>query len=158
MLLLCSDLAIRSGTACLLGPEHYDAETGVLRYRTKYQSVQAVHVTGALRTMLSGLAAPGIPFVAQLNGKRRMSYVTLMRHFHKHCKALGITRGITFHDLRRTTARAVYNVSRDLRVVQALLGHADLSSTLWYMAGDLHPVPLSTLELAKMPTQSQGVQ
>jgi site-specific recombinase XerD len=38
---------------------------------------------------------------------------------------------------------------RDLRVVQALLGHSDLTSTLWYLQDNLTTVDIVTREQAK---------
>lgn len=43
-----------------------------------------------------------------------------------------LTRGISSHDLRATFATAAYNKSRDLRVVQELLGHSSSSTTEVY--------------------------
>jgi integrase len=65
-------------------------------------------------------------------------------------KQLKIRRQITPHDLRRTTARRVYDNTRDLRIAQAVLGHSNLKSTLWYLQDNLTEVPISALELAKL--------
>jgi integrase len=56
---------------------------------------------------------------------------------------------ITFHDLRRTAAVRMYEQPGDLRTVQALLGHRNLQSTLWYLDHDFRPVSRETLELIK---------
>jgi integrase len=37
------------------------------------------------------------------------------------------------HDLRRTVAEQAYKITGDLRVVQTLLGHDSLKSTLTYL-------------------------
>ncbi len=70
----------------------------------------------------------------------------------------GITRKLTPHDLRRTTARRVYQITKDLRVVQAFLGHSDLVSTVWYLQDNLTEVPLATLELAKLNPATEAIQ
>jgi len=65
---------------------------------------------------------------------------------------LGITRKLTPHDFRRTTATPLYELTGDARDVQALLGHRSLASTIWYLDHDLRPVKRATLELLKSST------
>ena len=79
-----------------------------------------------------------------------LDYQALSKTFGRLKRRLGITRKLTPHDLRRTTARQVYAITRDLRTVQALLGHAELSTTLWYLQDNLQTVPVSALEVAKL--------
>ncbi len=75
-----------------------------------------------------------------------------LRHaFQKLCKANGITRRIVPHDLRRTTAVAMLRHTRDVRDVQAILGHRSLQSTIWYLDHDLQPVTRLNLETIKRP-------
>ncbi len=76
----------------------------------------------------------------------------LRNQFQKLRKSLGINHHITPHDLRRTSAVAMLEFSHDVREVQALLGHRNLQSTLWYLDHDLRPVKRSTLEILKRPT------
>jgi site-specific recombinase XerD len=45
----------------------------------------------------------------------------------------GISRPISSHDLRATFATAAYNVSKDIRAVQLLLGHASSKQTELYI-------------------------
>ena len=44
----------------------------------------------------------------------------------------GLRRAIASHDLRATFATEVYNRTRDMRLVQELLGHSRLSTTQKY--------------------------
>lgn len=171
-LLLCSDAAIRSGTAALLGPEHYDAQRRVLTFRTKYANAQTVPVTAELASILDTCKDTRLPFVAQLPrqahyrsktgeplpalGRQRPQ--TLQSSFRRLKKKLGITRKLTPHDLRRTTVRKVYDATHDLRVAQALLGHSELRSTLWYLQGQEAHVEVSTLELAKLNPTTEAIQ
>jgi integrase len=69
--------------------------------------------------------------------------------FRKLCIQIGITRRITLHDLRRTTAVGMLRLTHDVRDVQAILGHRSLQSTIWYLDHDLRPVPRHNLELIK---------
>lgn len=71
--------------------------------------------------------------------------------------SLGITRKLTFHDLRRTTAVHAYEVTRDLRVVQALLGHKELAHTLYYLDHNTTPVSLDTIEAVRLHRQSTEI-
>ena len=73
------------------------------------------------------------------------------RQFKQLRIALGITRRIVPHDLRRTTAVAMLRATGDVRKVQALLGHRSLQATIWYLDHDLEPVDLETLEAIRLP-------
>lgn len=168
-LLLCSDLAIRSGTAARLTPENYDPERRELTFTTKYQARQRLPVTTELAALLDRCIEPDVPFVAQLprasathrqplHALGHMDAHSLRKLFTKLRRSLGIKRKLTAHDLRRTTATRVYDATRDVRLVQALLGHGDLGSTIWYLDHHLTPVPLETLELAKLNPHTERVQ
>lgn len=75
----------------------------------------------------------------------------LDRPYRQLLRDAGITRRLTPHDLRRTTAVAMLEYTGDVRDVQALLGHRTLQSTIWYLDHDLRPVPRETLEALKRP-------
>jgi integrase len=169
-LLLCSDLAIRSGTASALGPSNYDRKAGTLTFTTKYNNTQRLKVTSELRKLLDMCNEPSLPFIAQLSRgthwrrseplapMAKLKPCSMHNAYHALKKKCGITRKLTPHDLRRTTARRIYEMTGDLRQAQALLGHSDLSSTLWYLQDELVNVEVSTLELAKLNPQTERVQ
>jgi integrase len=48
-------------------------------------------------------------------------------------KKAGVNTGLWIHDLRRTLAVSLYEVSKDLRVVEQMLGHQSLTSTVRYL-------------------------
>lgn len=156
-LLLCSDLAIRSGTAAKLGPEHYDRGMGELVFRTKYDNAQRLKVTAELRGIIAQCKGDG-PFAAQLAAPKKAAYKNLIDDYAKLKRKLGITRKLTPHDLRRTTARKVYKLTGDMREAQHLLGHADLATTAWYLQDSTVEVSLSTLELAKLNPTTEAIQ
>lgn len=159
-LLLCSDLAIRSGTAARLAPEHYDAHTHTLRFVTKHNARVTMPTTHAIRELIHWCdPTDPRPYVRQL--WRFMPNQTkptrdgadptdaLRWHFNRLKKALGITRRLIPHDLRRTTAVKVLQATGDLRDVQAVLGHRNLTSTLWYLDHDARAVDRDLLESLK---------
>jgi integrase/recombinase XerC len=159
LLLMCSDLAIRSGTANQLSGEHYNQETGELRFSTKGGSHQTLPVTDEIKKIIDTLdTKTTIPFVWQLKNRQQKRGPQAKAYgktwFNEELrqieKKLHIKRIIP-HDLRRTTAVAVYEETGDLRAVQQLLGHADLATTLMYIDHDAVKVKRSVLEIIKRP-------
>jgi len=66
-LLLCSDMALHSGTANAICSNHYVASTGTLRFNSKGQSRQALPVIDEIRAILEPLDhASTVPYVWQL--------------------------------------------------------------------------------------------
>ena len=142
--LLCSDLAIRSGTAAHLEPADYQPQARELRFTTKGQAKLTLPVTAEIKELLDkGDMRLPVPFVRQLwskapgkNGQvpdpKEIKPGGLRCALRQLLKRAGITRRLTPHDLRRTTAVAMYRQTGDVRDVQALLGHRSLQSTIWY--------------------------
>lgn len=156
-ILLCSDLAIRSGTALQIAPIHYDAQRRELNFKTKYSESVTVPVTEELANLMAMHCGPSdLPYVAALHPKGSISGRRVRDEFTQLRRRAGIKKRLTPHDLRRTTAVAAYQVTRDLRVVQAILGHSDLNSTLWYLDHHTAEIDRSVLELAKQQHGSTG--
>jgi len=162
MILLCSDLAIRSGTALQIAPEHYDATSATLHFTTKMGEKLTLPVTEEIQELFGccNLHDPR-PFVTQLAKlnkpgrgqtirRETLDQTAIDKRFQK-LRATITTKHITFHDLRRTAAVRMYEQTGDLRAVQALLGHRSMNSTIWYLDHDLMPVSRITLELIKRP-------
>jgi integrase/recombinase XerC len=163
LLLMCSDLAIRSGTAVQLGPEHYDRQTRELRFTSKKGSKVNLTATRELAAFLDTCDPSDTrPFITQVrlannpNAAARQQHpavdpIILRRELKALRLELGITKRIIFHDLRRTTAVQLYRRTKDLRQVQALLGHRSMQATIWYLDHDLDPVNVADLEAIKQP-------
>lgn len=160
-ILLCSDLAMRSGTAAKIAPRHYDPSRRILAFTTKYGATLTLPTTSEIDALIKqcDLNDPE-PFARQL--WRKASHLrrtreesadqdSYERQFKQLRLDLGINRRIVPHDLRRTTAVAMLRASGDVRDVQALLGHRSLQSTIWYLDHDLRPVAREVLETIKRP-------
>ncbi len=164
-LLLCSDLALRSGTAVRISGHHYDSHSRTIRFTSKGNTPQVLPVTEEIAHMIAPLDhATLVPYVWQIRmrehpDKHHIDHLKPTRAeataFRRELTAvrlkLGITRRIVPHDLRRTTAVAALRLTQDLRVVKALLGHKDLKTTLWYLDHDTETVTHETLEALKRP-------
>ena len=148
MILLCSDLALRHRTARNLAPCHYDRERRAIATNTKAGRVIMLPVTEQIAALLATCQHEGpqssTPFVTMLGGPSCRDAIN--KQFRQLRQRLNIDRRITFHDLRRTTAYRTYEITKDLRLVQALLGHANLNTTLHYLDHHITTVPRELLE------------
>ncbi len=158
--LLCSDLALRSGTAVRISPSHYDEEAETVSFITKKQSAQTLPVTEELRAIFKSAKRcpanmPYVTFLSTRKGRQRVSYAQNFKHL---LRRLGLDERIRPHDFRRTTAVRVLEVTHDVRDVQALLGHKRLATTMHYLDHGIKPVSVKTLELAKLNPHTETVQ
>jgi integrase len=162
-LLLCSELAMRSGTAIRLGPREYNAERREFRFVTKKNAHLTLPATAAIQEMIALCDLQSAEsFVLQLHrrhGQKRAHTPelsglnkTMHKQLRKLERRLGFKTRIVAHDLRRTTAVLMLEHTNDVRDVQALLGHRNLQSTLWYLDHDQRPVSREALELISHPT------
>lgn len=161
-LLLCSDMALRSGTAAAIKWDNWDAAARTLTFVTKFGVRQRLPVTDEIAQLVAKCGPGSTPLVWQLTGKRKVRTskngkktteksraAMLNKDFQELKKQVGITRDLRPHDLRRSTARAMYDHTRDLRIVQALLGHHDMASTLWYLRDQNTEITGATLNAIK---------
>jgi integrase/recombinase XerD len=79
--------------------------------------------------LLAGRSADALFVTQRAEAMSRQMFWILVR---RHALAAGITRPISPHVLRHAFATHLLNHGADLRVVQMLLGHADVSTTQIY--------------------------
>ena len=64
---------------------------------------------------------------------RPVSDSLIRTHWEALKKKAAVNRLLRMHDLRRTLAVRIYDVTKDLRAVQHTLGHANLLTTCMYL-------------------------
>lgn len=79
--------------------------------------------------LLKGQRSDALFVTVRGEGMTRQMFWTLVK---KHAQAAGITQPLSPHTLRHAFATHLLNHGADLRAVQLLLGHADLSTTQIY--------------------------
>ena len=87
------------------------------------------YLRDARPTLLKNDREPAL-FLAR--GGRRISRRTVWERVNRLARAAGITRGVHPHTLRHSFATHLLSGGADLRSVQEMLGHADISTTELY--------------------------
>ena len=82
------------------------------------------------RGLLLGLHRSDVMFPGR--GGKEMTRQTFWHAIKRHARAAGIRRAISPHTLRHAFATHLIDHGADLRAVQMMLGHADLSTTQIY--------------------------
>jgi len=135
LILLCTQLGLRSGAAAKAAPHNWRAQENVLVLTSKGGKTRAYPVTPQIQPLLQ-LAAeknPTVPFIEALRG-RPFNPAARHRPWHTLKRQAAVNPNLTFHDLRRTAATALYEKTRDILAVKEFLGHEWLNSILHYIA------------------------
>jgi integrase len=133
-LLMCRYIGLRHQEAQNITPRHWNPETNTITLDRKAGSHSELPLPLELATMFKFAAEqnPDAPILATL-GSRTHNERYLTKKLAAIKTKAGVKNDATIHDLRRTCARELYDNTHDLRLVQQLLGHRNLSSTLAYV-------------------------
>ncbi len=96
-ILLCSDLAMRSGTAAQIRPSQYDAERREVTFTTKYGEKLTLPVTDELKQLFEAAIAldkGDTPFVSALHPNGTIGVLMLRQRFQMLCKDAKVSKRI----------------------------------------------------------------
>lgn len=124
-----------------LNTNSYDLESREIRVSGKGSKVRVVLMGIPAATAINEYVNSSRPLLLNnrannalfLNNQGKRLSVRWIQKMIKHCaSAIGLEKNVHPHVLRHTFATHMLDGGADLRVVQELLGHADLSSTQIY--------------------------
>lgn len=140
--------------------EDIDSDRGVIRVRhgkgAKDRDVMlSARLLGILRTYWR-LARPRRFLFPGRDEDRSINPTVLHAACRSAAKAAGLSKRVTLHTLRHSFATHLLENGADIRIIQALLGHANLSSTARYTHVASHtiratPSPFDRLSVEVMP-------
>jgi site-specific recombinase XerD len=129
---LCGFAGLRVGEALSVTTKSFDLNEMLLTVRGKGDKTRVVPVSTRAWSSVSSafVEAMGSPTQRLVNYQDR-SARKCITSLGRHAK---LAREISSHDLRATFATHVYDITKDQRVVQELLGHASGTTTEVYIA------------------------
>jgi site-specific recombinase XerC len=126
---------LRFAEANRLSPAQYNRQESTITFRTKGEGTNTLPVSDDLKYFFQTAPEnpdPNIPLL-ELHAGRRLSEEYLRKCWHDLKIQAGVNPELRPHDLRRTLAVRTYDLTKDLRAVQHLLGHANLYTTCGYL-------------------------
>jgi integrase len=135
IVLLATHGGLRRSDCLRLAPIHYNPEERTFTIDQKKTSTLVTNpVTDALAEWLekANPATIRTPYVDFYRGKP-VNDTALRRAWRALKKRAGVNRDLWLHDLRRTAAVSLYELTKDLRAVENFLGHNSLAATCGYL-------------------------
>jgi site-specific recombinase XerD len=126
---------MRISEVCSLRIDDLDGERGVIRVRGKGGRDRYVPLRGKLLDALRRYYArerPKGPWLFLGRGNRHVSPDQVRGAMKKAVRKTSIRKKVTPHVLRHSFATHILEAGEDLRVIQALLGHASIRTTVRY--------------------------
>ena len=126
---------LRHGDILRLAPKHYDADRKILTItQQKTQSEVQLPVPPGLAATLEANTPPdpNTPYVFHVHCGP-ISQSGVIAAWQRAKRVAGVNVKLWIHDLRRTLAVSLYEVSKDLRIVEQALGHRSLATTTRYL-------------------------
>lgn len=147
---LCSGSGLRIAEALSLAPANVTLETQIATFIQKGRRPRTAPLTDEAIKLIRTAPnhGPFTPLIDAIEG-RAITKRAWQDRWYKLLLKTGVNKNLHIHDLRRTLATRAYALTKDIRVVQQLLGHKALSSTLHYLA------PLDTQNLKPIIEQIQ---
>lgn len=145
-------LGLRAVEVSRMNIEDYDGDSLFIRGKGGHERV--LPVGGPCRQVLDAWmyergTAAGPMFPGQ-DGTEGLKPATVSNYMGAWMRAAGVKRkpydGRSGHTLRHTAATDALRSGVDVRTVQAMLGHANLSSTSWYLRPGDRPDMLKAVE------------
>lgn len=113
----------------------YNAQSNTFTHRTKGNQTNTLPASDELKAFIDSLPKDtdrNTPLVDIAAG-RHMTRANIYAKWERLKKHAGVNRFLRTHDLRRTLAVKVYELTHDLRAVQQTLGHTRLATTCLYL-------------------------
>jgi integrase len=146
---IASNAGLRIGSIVRLAPKHIINNS--ISMPTKCSEWTNIEVTETLATMFAGLASvcreQEVPFLSHFGVRHSFQ---LSRRLRAAQKIANCSKRWTFHDVRRTFARALYSQTKDLIKVQNMMAHKRPDYTLHYLFDSDHRATSVELEAAAM--------
>lgn len=127
----------RVGEAVAVKPSHFDTQGMSLTIRGKGDKTRIVPVTDeawailaipTTRALIEGRQVVGID---ERFARRKITQLGI---------EAGLQRSVASHDLRATLATHLYNKTRNMRLVQEVLGHSSVKTTQLYLGVDFEDI------------------
>jgi integrase/recombinase XerC len=160
-LCLTYGLGLRHAEACSISPRSFNKDDHTITFTKKGGDQFTLPTTRELEAIFNQAPEtddPSVSYLQLLRGNlglksKNISTVAVRQSFYKLRKRAGVNEEIRPHDLRRTLAVETLNRTKDIRLVQQILGHSSLSTTAKYLENRSIANIRDYLDTIPMPTE-----